>query len=358
MSRCLLIGAAALALMTAACGKQSEGGSATVGPASEELMKLARDQFKALPASYKDLPDDAVSEDLIALGAMLYHDPRLSGSHALSCASCHNVGLGGGDNASTSIGHNWQQGGRNAPTVLNATLNFSQFWDGRAKDLVEQAGGPVVNPIEMNSPKEHIVEQVKSIPGYADAFAKAFPGQQEPITLGNIQLAIAAFERTLITPNAPFDQYLNGKADALTPVQKEGLKLFMDTGCASCHNGMNMGGGMYAKFGLASDPGTVHRPVADKGRMKVTGDAADEYSFKVPTLRNIALTAPYFHAGTSWDLREAVKVMAKAQLGKDLSDADADKIVAFLGALTGDQPKVQVPILPASGPLTTRPVRN
>lgn len=354
----LLAGAAALIMVVSGCGKENAGNKGELAPASEELMKLAREQFKALPASYKDLPGENVSDAVIELGSMLYHDPRLSGSHALSCASCHNIGLGGGDDASTSIGHNWQQGGRNAPTVLNATLNFAQFWDGRAKDLHEQAGGPMVNPIEMNSPKAHVVEQLKSIPGYADAFAKAFPGQKDPITQENIQLAIAAFERTLITPNSAFDQYLGGKADALTAVQKDGLKLFMDTGCASCHNGMNVGGGMYAKFGLAADPGTQHRPVADKGRMTVTGNAADEYSYKVPTLRNVTLTAPYFHTGSSWDLREAVKVMAKAQLGKDISDAEADKIVAFLGALTGEQPNVRVPILPASGPQTTRPVRN
>lgn len=358
MSKFATAGLIALALAVSACGKAGSDGQSATGPASEELMKVAREQFKALPASYKEIEGFSASQDLIDLGAMLYHDPRLSGSHALSCASCHNIGLGGGDNASTSIGHNWQQGGRNAPTVLNATFNFAQFWDGRAKDLVEQAGGPMVNPIEMDSPKEHIVEQIKSIPGYVAAFAKAFPGQKDPITLENIQKSIAAFEATLITPNAPFDQYLNGKPGALDQTQKAGLKLFVDTGCASCHNGMNVGGSMYAKFGMASDPDPKYRPPGDKGRMAVTNQASDLYSYKVPTLRNVALTAPYFHNGSVWDLREAVKVMAKAQLGKDLSDGDADKIVAFLGSLTGDQPDVRVPILPASGPNTTRPMRN
>lgn len=352
-----VLSVAVLALMLAACGKPGEGGSA-VSPASEELMKLAREQFKAIPVSYKDIAGNTASDEQIKLGAMLYHDPRLSGSHALSCASCHNVGLGGGDDASFSIGHDFKQGGRNAPTVLNATFNFAQFWDGRAKDLFEQAGGPIANPIEMNSPKEHVAEQLKSIPGYADAFAKAFPGDKDPIRLENVQTAIAAFETTLITPNAPFDQYLGGKADALTQEQKDGLKLFVDTGCAACHNGMNIGGGMYAKFGLVQAPDAKYRPAADKGRMAVTKDAADEYSFKVPTLRNVTLTAPYFHTGSVWDLNEAIRVMAQAQLGKQLSDAEVSKIAAFLGTLQGDQPKVEVPILPPSGANTTRPVRN
>jgi cytochrome c peroxidase len=357
MMRRGILSATALTLLLAACGKPG-GGSAADAPASEELMKLAQGQFKAIPASYKDIPGTTATDDEIALGSMLYHDPRLSGSHALSCASCHNVGLGGGDDASFSIGHDFKQGGRNAPTVLNATFNFAQFWDGRAKDLFEQAGGPIANPIEMNSPKGHVAEQLKSIPGYAAAFAKAFPGDKDPIRLENVQKAIAAFETTLITPNAPFDRYLGGKADALTQDQKDGLKLFLDTGCASCHNGMNVGGGMYAKFGLAQAPDAKYRPAADKGRMAVTKDPADEYSFKVPTLRNITLTAPYFHTGSVWDLNEAIRVMAQAQLGKQLSDADVNKIAAFLGSLQGDQPKVEVPILPPSGANTTRPVRN
>ena len=355
MARLAMLGTALATILLAAC---NQGGADKSAQSNDPLIAAAQQQFKAIPASYKDIPGNQSSETLIALGAMLFHDPRLSGSHALSCASCHNIGLGGGDDASTSVGHNFQQGGRNAPTVLNATFNFAQFWDGRAKDLFEQAGGPMVNPIEMNSPKEHVAEQLKSIPGYAKAFADAFPGQTAPITLENVQKAIAAFESTLITPNAPFDQFLGGKADALTAEQKDGLKLFMDKGCVACHNGTNLGGGMYAKFGVAADPGVQYRPPADKGRMAVTKDSADEYSFKVPTLRNVTLTAPYFHTGSVWDLKEAVRVMGKAQLGQELSPQDVDKITAFLGSLQGDQPKVTIPILPASGPDTSRPVRN
>ncbi|MDE2596025.1 MAG: cytochrome-c peroxidase [Sphingomonadales bacterium] len=360
----LLAAAATMALSLSACSKGAgEAGKGTsaplvMGPASEDLMKAARDQFKILPASWKDIPGNTATDDQVALGAMLYHDPRLSGSHAIACASCHNIGMGGGDDASTSVGHKWQEGGRNAPTVLNAVFNTAQFWDGRAKDLYEQAGGPMVNPIEMNSPKEHVAQQLQSIPGYAALFAKAFPGDSSGITLDKAQKAIAAFESTLITPNSKFDQYLAGNASALSADQKDGLRLFMDKGCSACHNGINVGGGMYAKFGVVAAPDAKYRPAADKGREAVTHQTSDEYSFKVPTLRNITLTAPYFHTGSVWDLKEAVRVMGKAQVGQDLSDADVAKITAFLESLKGDQPQVQIPILPESGPDTSRPVRE
>jgi cytochrome c peroxidase len=356
--------AAAVALALAGCsqsGSKSDNAKSaplTMGPATEDLMKAARGQFAILPASYKDIPGNTATDDQVALGNALFHDPRLSGSHALACAACHNIGLGGGDDASTSVGHKWQQGGRNAPTVLNAVFNMAQFWDGRAKDLYEQAGGPMVNPIEMNSPKDHVAQQLQSIPGYAALFAKAFPADKAPITLENAQRAIAAFESTLITPNAKFDQYLAGNASAMTADQKDGLRLFMDKGCAACHGGVNVGGGMYAKFGVVSAPDVKYRPAADKGRSVVTGNPADDYAFKVPTLRNITLTAPYFHTGSVWDLKEAVRVMGKVQLGQDLSDAEVAKISAFLETLKGDQPSVQIPILPESGPDTSRPVRE
>lgn len=363
MRKSALLTVAAMAVALTSCGKQGDepGKTAASGvamaPASEDLMKTAREQFKVIPASYKDVPGNTATDAQIALGNMLYHDPRLSGSHALSCASCHNIGLGGGDDASTSIGHKWQQGGRNAPTVLNAVFNTAQFWDGRAKDLAEQAGGPMVNPIEMNSTADHVVAQLKSIPGYHEAFASAFPGDKEPITLANAQTAIAAFESTLITPNAPFDKYLSGDAGALSQVQKDGLKLFIDKGCAACHNGINVGGGMYAKFGLVESPGAKYRPAGDKGREAVTHETSDEFAFKVPSLRNIALTAPYFHTGSVWNLKEAVTVMGQAQLGQKLTPEEVDKIAAFLDALTGEQPKVLIPVLPASGPDTLRPER-
>ena len=329
-----------------------------VSPASAQtdLLARAKAQFKPIPTKPPALPGNAATPAKVELGKMLYFDPRLSASHAISCNSCHDVGRGGADEQSTSIGHHWQHGGRNSPTTFNAVFNTAQFWDGRAKDLEEQAGGPMVNPVEMASPKAHVAEQLKAIPGYDTAFAKAFPGEKNPVSLGNAQKAIAVFEATLLTPNAPFDRFLKGDANALTPTQKEGLALFMDKGCSSCHNGINVGGGMYAPFGVAEKPGANLLPPGDKGRFAVTKTPSDQYVFKVPTLRNIALTRPYFHTGNSWDLRQAVAVMGTSQLGAKLSDAETDKIVAFLASLTGDQPKVSYPVLPPSVASTPRPV--
>ena len=323
--------------------------------AQEDLMARAKQQFQPIPTSPPELPGNPASPAKVELGKMLYFDPRLSASHVISCNSCHNIGLGGADAEPTSIGHRWQHGGRNAPTVLNAVFNIAQFWDGRAKDLEQQAGGPMVNPLEMASPTAHVAEQLKGIPGYHDAFAKAFPGEADPITLPNAQKAIAIFEAALITPNAPFDRFLRGDANALLELQKQGLALFMDKGCANCHNGVNVGGGMYAPFGVVEKPGANFLPPQDKGRFMVTKTPSDEYVFKVPTLRNIALTAPYFHTGQAWDLRQAVAVMGVSQLGAQLTGDEIDKIVNFLGSLTGDQPQVTYPILPPSGPETQQP---
>lgn len=325
------------------------------GIAADSLMQAAQAQFKPIPAQPPALPGNAASPARVELGKMLFFDPRLSASHTISCNSCHNVGLGGVDVAEKSIGHKWQKGGRNSPTVFNAVFNTAQFWDGRAKDLEEQAGGPMVNPIEMASPKEHVTEQLRGIPGYVAAFKAAFPGEASPVTLANAQKAIAVFEATLITPNAPFDRYLRGDASALNATQTAGLKLFIDKGCAACHNGINVGGGQYAPFGIVEKPGAELLPPDDKGRFAVTKTAGDEYVFKVPTLRNIELTAPYFHSGRSWDLRQAVGVMASSQLGLPVTDDEAGKIVAFLGALTGDQPKIVYPVLPPGVAATPRP---
>jgi cytochrome c peroxidase len=323
--------------------------------AQDDLMARARQLFAPIPATPPELPGNPRTPAKVELGKMLYFDPRLSASHAISCASCHNIGLGGADAEPTSIGHRWQRGGRNAPTVLNAVFNTAQFWDGRAKDLEQQAGGPIVNPAEMASPASHVAEQVRGIPGYRDVFARAFPGERDPVTLANMQKAIAVFEATLITPNAPFDRFLGGKSDGLSPSQKAGLALFMDKGCASCHNGVNVGGTRYAPFGVVEKPGADFLPLADKGRFMVTRTPSDEYVFKVPTLRNIALTAPYFHTGQAWDLRQAVAVMGAAQLGIKLSDDEVDKITAFLESLTGEQPQVTYPILPPSTATTPQP---
>ena len=323
--------------------------------AQDAVMARAQQLFQPIPLTPPALPGNAATPAKIELGKMLYFDPRLSASHSISCSSCHNIGLGGADAEPTSLGHRWQHGGRNAPTVFNAVFNKTEFWDGRAKDLEEQAGGPMVNPIEMASPAPHVAEQLNGIPGYHEAFVKAFPGEADPVTLANVQKAIAVFEATLITPNAPFDHFLRGDANALSPSQKEGLALFMDKGCAACHNGINLGGGMYAPFGVITKPGASLLPPGDKGRFMVTGTPSDEYVFRVPPLRNIALTAPYFHTGQAWDLRLAVAVMGASQLSAKLTGEDVGKITAFLDSLTGEQPKVTFPILPPSVGTTPRP---
>jgi cytochrome c peroxidase len=330
--------------------------SASPASAGDDLLAAARQVFEPIPLTPPELPGNPATPEKVELGKLLFMDPRLSASHTISCNSCHNLGLGGTDSSSTSVGHRWQRGGRNAPTVLNAGFNLAQFWDGRAKDLEEQAGGPIVNPIEMASTKTDVVAFLKTIPGYGATFAQAFPGEPRPVTLENAQKAIALFEATLITPNAPFDRYLRGDVDALTEKQKAGLALFMnEKGCADCHNGLNIGGGMYARFGVATEPGPELLPPEDKGRATVTKDDVDAYFYKVPTLRNIALTAPYFHTGKVWDLREAVAVMGTVQKGEKLTAGEIDKITAFLESLTGEQPQVTYPVLPPEGATSPRP---
>ena len=314
--------------------------------AADALMQAAQAVFKPIPSAAPALPGNTATPEKLLLGKTLFFDPRLSASHSISCNSCHNVGLGGVDSQETSIGHHWQRGGRNSPTVFNAVFNTAQFWDGRAKDLEAQAGGPMVNPVEMASPTAHVAEQIKAIPGYVTAFKAAFPGESVPVTLGNTQKAIAVFEATLITPNAAFDKFLGGQGDALSARQKSGLKLFMDKGCAACHNGINVGGGMYAPFGVVEKPDASLLPPGDAGRFVVTKAVGDKFVFKVPTLRNITLTAPYFHTGKAWDLRQAVAVMAKSQLGASLTGEEIDLIVSFLDSLTGQQPSVIYPTLP------------
>ena len=323
--------------------------------ADDPLMKQAQGLFQPIPLEPVAVKGVTSTPAMVELGTDLYFDPRLSQSHNISCNTCHQIGLGGVDMLPTSIGHKWQKGGRNAPTVLDAVFNVAQFWDGRAADLKAQAGGPIQNPIEMGITHQHAIEMLKGIPGYTKLFEAAYPNDKDPITMPNAVTAIAAFEATLITPNSPFDKFLRGDANALSAEQKEGLKLFIDTGCASCHSGINVGGQMYAPFGVVQKPGADILPPNDKGRFAVTKTASDEYVFRVPPLRNVELTVPYFHSGQVWDLTQAVGIMATDQLGKTLNDAEVAKIVAFLKSLTGDQPQVTYPILPPSVASTPRP---
>ncbi|MBA4141548.1 MAG: cytochrome-c peroxidase [Nitrosospira sp.] len=290
------------------------------------------------------------NEKMVKLGKMLFFDPRLSKSGFISCNSCHNLSLGGTDNLPTSIGHNWFQGPINAPTVLNSSLNLAQFWDGRAKDLKEQAGGPIANPGEMAFTHELTVDVLRSIPEYRARFKELFGADK--INIDMVTDAIAAFEETLVTPDSRFDKWLKGDKSALTQAELEGYKLFKESGCTSCHNGPAVGGASFQKFGVHEPYKTASKA---EGRFGVTGKDADRFMFKVPTLRNVELTYPYFHDGAAWTLEEAVEIMGRLQLGRKFSKDENAKIVAFLKTLTGKQPELKLPILPPSNNETPRP---
>ena len=331
--------------------------TALTAPAfGDELMEAALDMFKPLPSTVPAVADNPITEEKIDLGKALYFDPRLSASGVFSCYSCHNLTTGGDDNLETSIGHGWQAGPRNAPTSLNAVFNVAQFWDGRAADLAAQAKGPVQAGVEMANTPENVVATLSSMPQYVSMFKEAF-GEGDQVTFDNMAKAIEAFEATLITP-APFDAYLNGDDAALTADEKAGLALFMDKGCTACHAGINVGGEGYYPFGLIEKPGADVLPEGDKGRFAVTDTADDEYVVRAAPLRNTAVTAPYFHSGKVWDLKVAVQIMAESQLGEELTDTEADQIVAFLGSLTGELPEITTPVLPPETATTPRPTAD
>lgn len=324
--------------------------------AKDDTLAKAKGVFKPLPAKPADIKGNPATPAKIDLGKKLYFDPRLSASYLISCNTCHNVGLGGVDLQETSIGHGWQKGPRNAPTVLNAVYNIAQFWDGRAEDLKAQAKGPVQASVEMNNTPERVVTVLKSIPGYPPLFKQAFPGEKDPVTFDNMAKAIEVFEATLITPDAPFDRYLKGSTKALSAKEQEGLGLFINKGCAACHGGINVGGTGYFPFGVVEAPSAKVRPAADTGRFKVTNTSSDNYVFRSPSLRNVALTAPYFHSGKVWKLSEAVAIMGSSQLGIKLNEGETASITAFLNSLTGKQPKLDYPLLPPSSDATPQPV--
>ncbi len=330
--------------------------AAPAGPAADPaLLTQAQALFQPIPDVAPDPPGNPVTPEKVALGKMLYFDGRLSSSGVISCNSCHNLGMGGIDGVPTSIGHGFQKGPRNAPTVYNAVFNVAQFWDGRAADLKAQAKGPVQAGVEMNNTPAVVETTLKSMPGYVTAFEAAFPGDTNVVTFDNMAKAIEAFETTLITPGAPFDAFLKGDARALTADQQTGLKLFMDKGCASCHNGINLGGQAYFPFGVVNKPSDDVRPTGDVGRFAVTKSKGDEYTFRAAPLRNIAVTAPFFHSGKVWKLQEAVTIMGDAQLGATLSPDEAEKIHLFLHSLTAPIPKVFYPELPERSDSTPPP---
>lgn len=332
-------------------------GSMMAAPAwgEEALLQRATGMFKPIPDKPPVLEGNPATAVKLDLGQKLYFDPRLSSSQLISCNTCHNVGLAGVDLQETSVGHGWQKGPRNAPTVYNSVFNVAQFWDGRAKDLAEQAKGPVQAAVEMNNTPERVIATLKSLPPYVELFAQAFPGEKDPVTFDNMARAVEVFEATLLTPHAPFDRFLRGESGALTREQQNGLQLFIDKGCASCHNGINVGGSGYFPFGVVEEPTAEVRPPQDLGRFKVTNTAADRYVFKSPSLRNIALTPPYFHSGVVWNLRDAVAIMGSAQLGATLDATEAQRITLFLETLTGEQPQVVHPVLPPMTPEMPRP---
>lgn len=306
--------------------------------------------WEALPTTAPAPPTNPTTDAKVALGKMLYHDPRLSSTGTVSCSSCHNTMLGGEDNRPNSMGVNGQTGGRSAPTVWNAAFNSVQFWDGRADSLEAQAAGPVTNPIEMGMKSwDDVVARLEKIEGYQKAFDAAFG--TEPISKDNATRAIAAYERTLITPNSPYDKFVAGDKNALTPQQVKGMEKVAELGCTGCHSGPAFNGpGMFQKFPVNGNGffEAQYHFSKDKGLAEVSKKAEDEHFWKVPTLRNIALTAPYFHNGAVKELDTAVMVMAKTQLNKDLSKEEIADIVAFLNALTGEFPEQKMPVLPGT----------
>jgi len=359
----------ALSLPTWGCHSQNETSTnaATATPSAATTQTAAAPQPAGLDAAtlrerakaiFQPLPEamesasHPITPEKIALGRQLYYEKRLSKAQDLSCNSCHDLSAYGvdsraGASGKFSQGHRGQLGGRNSPTSYNAALHVAQFWDGRAADVEAQAKGPVLNPVEMALPDAAAaVKVLKSIPGYRPLFAAAFPGTPDPITFDNMAEAIGVFERKLVTKDR-FDQFLRGDTAALTAPELKGLQTFLDAGCMACHSGPGLGGGMFQKLGLLKPFAT-----SDQGRFDVTKSESDKFFFKVPSLRNIEKTAPYFHDGSQPTLAAAVATMAEYQTAKGkLSDEEVDSIVAFLKTLTGELPRDYIsepPALPGS----------
>lgn len=326
-----------LTLMASPLTKQaSEAGLLPIPENPSQLMKLI------------DNPNNPITKKKVELGKKLYFDPRLSKSGLISCNTCHNLAMGGDDGIPAATGHKWTANPHhlNSPTVYNAVFFNSQFWDGRDPDLEKQAQGPIQAHPEMAATKDHVANTVTSMPGYIKAFKKAY-GKDVKVNFELITDTIATFERTLVTP-APYDEFLNGCPSAMTPEQKEGMKTFIDKGCATCHNGVALGGAMQA-FEI-----TAKFKNANVGDFK--GDANG--MVKTPTLRNITQTAPYFHNGTVWSLKEAVIEMGRTQLGIEITDKEAASIELFLGSLQGKKPEILTPELPNETASTPRPNLN
>jgi len=309
----------------------------------QTYMASADPKGYQLKEPIQPLPEISFSEidtEKILLGKKLFHDVKLSHNNTISCSSCHDLQHGGVDGKAKSIGINGTLGDINAPTVFNSGFNFRQFWNGRAKNLEEQIEGPVQNPKEMDSAWDEVLVKLKKDSQYPSSFSKLY---SNGITKENIEDAIATFERALVTPNARFDRYLRGDSDALSDIEKNGYQRFKSFGCVACHQGMNVGGNMYQTMGVMGnyfkDRGT---PItdADLGKYVLTKEEADKHVFRVPSLRNVELTAPYFHDGSAKTLEDAINIMAKYQLGRKLTKEEVHSIAAFLKTLTGETPNI------------------
>lgn len=306
--------------------------------ATAQDMSEYIDMFDPLPA-LPPIPSGAtMSTERIDLGRMLFFEPRISASGVISCATCHNPALGWTDRISRATGHDGQVGDRNTPTVLNSAFLTAQFWDGREPDLEGQALGPIQAEVEMNMTLEQAIGRLNEFEVYRTAFSTAFPDDEDPVNSGNVALALAAFERTLNTPNSPFDRFLMGDDMAMTEQQQNGMRLFVDSGCVACHNGPILTDSNFHRFEL---PGST-----DEGRYVVTEDEFDRFAFRTPTLRNVAVTYPYFNNGSVWELRDAVNLMGQQMLGQDFEEDELDDLVAFLDTLTGEMPHIEIPPLP------------
>ena len=339
-----LASALAATMVLVACGQQTEAQKST-DKAAPVVATVVKDSL-IKPIDVPEIKEPAKVE----LGKKLWFDTRLSKSGALSCNSCHNVMTSGTDNLTSSIGHGWAEGPINSPTVYNAVFNIKQFWDGRADTLKAQAGGPIENPMEMASTHEHVVTVLNSIPEYQAEFKKAY--NVDEVTIDQVTDAIALFEETLVTPNSRFDKWLRGDETAINDEEKKGYELFNSVGCTACHNGPAVGGTSFQKFGVYGKYMTKNGAIGVGG---LTKNKDEEMVFKVPTLRNIEMTYPYFHDGAVNTLSEAVDIMGKIQLDKKFTPEENAQIVAFLRTLTGERPKLEMPLLPNSTEKTPRP---
>jgi cytochrome c peroxidase len=339
MKKTYLILASLTLLFMMSCTSKSSKKAASIS--AEELAKYRQSaaMFAVLPTSAPN-PENALTPEKIALGKTLYYDKRLSKDQTQSCNTCHDIANYGVDNEPTSKGDNGGLGTRNSPTVFNAALHVAQFWDGRNKDVEEQAGGPILNPVEMAIPDEaFIIDRLKKVDEYQTMFAAAYPDDNDPFTYKNLTWAIGAFERTLLTPSK-FDKYLAGDDKALSVAELKGMKTYVDVGCTTCHAGPLLGGTLFMKFGLTVNYWDLtHSAVIDSGKYVETHNPADMFVFKSMPLRNIEKTAPYFHDGSVAGLEDAVKIMAKTELNRELTDEQVADITTFLKTLTGDIPK-------------------